>query len=130
VDDLGGRVSVRGPVHLVLHRREELLREVGVGLVVDARRVDVEHRDNAWDFVRKTSSRGRGDPGDEIYQRLADDGAELLDYVKRQDVDVWSKRQTFLNDHGAFLKVDGIAGPNTMAAMHAQGFKRGQDMPN
>jgi hypothetical protein len=25
VDDLGGRVSVRGPVHLVLHRREELL---------------------------------------------------------------------------------------------------------
>jgi len=60
----------------------------------------------------------------------ADDGAELLNYVKRQDVDVWSKRQTFLNDHGAFLKVDGIAGPNTMAAMHAQGFRRGQDMPN
>jgi hypothetical protein len=42
VDDLGGRVSMRSPVHLVLHRREELLREVGVGLVVDARRVDVE----------------------------------------------------------------------------------------
>jgi hypothetical protein len=42
VDDLGGRVPVRRPVHLVLHRSEELLRQLGVGLVVDARRVDVE----------------------------------------------------------------------------------------
>jgi hypothetical protein len=42
VDDLGGGVSVRGPVHLVLDRREELLREVNVGSVVDAGGVDVE----------------------------------------------------------------------------------------
>jgi len=42
-DDLGRCVAMRGPVHLVLHGREELLRVLAAGLVVDAGRVDVEH---------------------------------------------------------------------------------------
>jgi N-acetylmuramoyl-L-alanine amidase len=87
------------------------------------------HRDNAWDFVRNTSSRGEGDPGNEIYRRLAADGAEPMDFIKRKDIEIWTQRQTYLNAHGAHLKIDGIAGPNTMAAMRAQGFERGRDIP-
>lgn len=41
-DDFGGGVVVGGPVHLVLHGGEELLREVGVGAVVHTGGVDVE----------------------------------------------------------------------------------------
>ena len=40
-DDLRSRVPVSGPVHLVLHRLEELLRQLGVAVVIDAGRVDV-----------------------------------------------------------------------------------------
>ena len=42
-DDLGGRVAVRRPVHLVLHGLEEELRGLGARVVVDAGGVDVEH---------------------------------------------------------------------------------------
>jgi len=41
-DYLSGRMSVRGPVHLVLHRSKELQGKVRAGIVVDARRVDIE----------------------------------------------------------------------------------------
>ena len=43
VDDLRRRVAVRGPVHLVLHRGEELLRHLRVRRVVHARRVNIQH---------------------------------------------------------------------------------------
>lgn len=75
------------------------------------------HRDNAWDFLRKTSSRGRGDPGDEIYRRLQDAGAEQFDFQGREEIAVWKRRQLVMNGMGEALKVDGIAGPSTMAAV-------------
>jgi hypothetical protein len=86
------------------------------------------HRDNAWDFVRKTSSRGRGDPGDEIYRRLALAGWEQLDFEARQDIAVWRLRQRVLNDLGEHLTVDGIAGPATIAAMRRRGFRHGREI--
>ena len=43
VDDFGRSVPMRGPIHLVLHGREEFLRRLGIGRVNDAGRVDVEH---------------------------------------------------------------------------------------
>lgn len=42
-DDLGRRVTVRPPVHLVLHGGEEAMGGFDARVVVDARRVDVEH---------------------------------------------------------------------------------------
>lgn len=79
------------------------------------------HRDNAWDFLRKTSSRGRGDPGDEVYRRLERAGAEPLDFQAREDLAVWKRRQLALNALGEHLTVDGIAGPATMAACRRHG---------
>jgi|SRR5688572_935766 len=80
------------------------------------------HRDN-------THRRGKGDPGDEIGKRFAALGAEQLDFAANEDITVWTRRQSWLNAHGARLKVDGIAGPGTIAAMRAQGFTRGADIP-
>lgn len=84
------------------------------------------HRDQAWDFARNTSSRGRGDPGDEIYRRLAVVGADRLDYQNRGDVKVWKLRQQFLADRGAKVGVDGLAGPATMVAMRSLGYANGK----
>lgn len=86
------------------------------------------HRDQAWDFQRHTSSRGRGDPGDEIYERLIAAGAEPLDFEHHQDLEVWTKRQKALVNLGAQVKVDGVAGMATMAAMRARGFASGRDL--
>lgn len=88
------------------------------------------HRDNAWDFVRKTSSRGRGDPGDQIYSMLVLDGAEPLDFVAREDIRVNKARQNVLNAmHGAALLEDGVAGPGTMHAVEKYGYARLADVP-
>src|SRR5690606_6904328 len=43
MNELGGGVTVHGPVHLVLYGGEELLRQLAVRLVVDTGCVDVEH---------------------------------------------------------------------------------------
>lgn len=91
------------------------------------------HRDVAWDFKANTSTRGRGDPGDRIYDVARETGAEVFDFDARprgMDIVTWELRQQFLNrSFGASLKVDGIAGPGTMRAMRAAGFKRGADIP-
>jgi len=87
------------------------------------------HRDNAWDFERHTSSRGRGDPGDEIYVRLAVAGAERFDFQAHEDVAVWKRRQRALNARGAQLVEDGAPGPRTIAAMRAAGFRSGREIP-
>jgi hypothetical protein len=42
-DHLGGGLAVGGPVHLVLHDGEELLRSVGARVIIHAGGVDVEH---------------------------------------------------------------------------------------
>lgn len=87
------------------------------------------HRDNAWDPVKQTSTRGRGDPGDVIYQRLIAAGAEPFDYAKKEDLFTWQRRQRALNRLGEKLTVDGQCGPGTIAAMRRLGFSNGRAIP-
>ena len=68
------------------------------------------HRDN-------TDRRGHGDPGDEIFKRLAGAGAEQFDHDAEEDLDVWKSRQNTLLAAGANLEVDGVPGPATCAAL-------------
>jgi hypothetical protein len=76
------------------------------------------HRDN-------THERSFGDPGDEIFARLAAAGAERFDYDANEDLEVWKQRQQELNDGGATLTVDGVVGPNTIKALVAAGYADG-----
>lgn len=87
------------------------------------------HRDNAWDPIKQTSTRGRGDPGDLIYTRMIAAGAEPFDYSLKQDLFTWQRRQRALNRLGERLAVDGQAGPGTMQAMRRHGFAHGRDVP-
>lgn len=76
------------------------------------------HRDN-------TDRRGRGDPGDEIFGRLLALGAERYDYDASEDLDVWKTRQQQLNDAGAQLGIDGVAGQATVKALKDAGHTDG-----
>lgn len=80
------------------------------------------HRDN-------TSRRGAGDPGNEIWNRLAGLGFEGLDYNGREDLLLGKGRQATLNAHGARLAVDGVVGPASIAAAKLQGYGRWRDVP-
>ena len=86
------------------------------------------HRDN-------TSRRGRGDPGDPIFDRLATAGFEKLNYQVMEDLAVGSHRQNRLNERddaanfsGSRLTGDGVCGPASVAAMRRQGFARWRDV--
>ncbi len=86
------------------------------------------HRNN-------TGRRGRGDPGDEIFRRLAAAGFEELDYEAEQDLEVGRRRQVALNARDARagntcrpLVVDGVCGPASLAAMRRHGFARWRDV--
>jgi N-acetylmuramoyl-L-alanine amidase len=72
------------------------------------------HRDN-------TDRRGRGDPGDEIFARLATIGAEAFDHDAGEDLVVWKARQAELNQHGSRLTTDGVPGPATVVALRTSG---------
>jgi len=86
------------------------------------------HRDN-------TSQRGRGDPGDLIFGRLAALGFEGMDYDGNEDLSRGVERQQALNAHddaaghkGPRLTIDGVFGPASAAAMARHGFKRWRDV--
>jgi hypothetical protein len=79
------------------------------------------HRDN-------TERRGRGDPGDEIFTRLATIGWEGVDYDGSEDLHLGALRQQALNVRGEKLDVDGVCGPASWAAMKRQGFARWRDV--
>jgi hypothetical protein len=68
------------------------------------------HRDNTGE-VRP------GDPGDEIFVRLAAVGAEQFDHDRGEDLDGWKQRQRALNQAGARLTIDGVPGPSTIEAL-------------
>jgi hypothetical protein len=72
-----------------------------------------------------TTDRGRGDPGDEIFMRLAAAGAESFDFDAGEDLEAWKLRQQELNLGGAGLQVDGVPGPNTAKAIQATGRAHG-----
>lgn len=80
------------------------------------------HRDN-------TSKRGYGDPGNEIWARIAALGAEGFDYDGGEDLAVGKARQVTLNRQGAKLTEDGIIGPASIAAAHRLAYKRWRDVP-
>ena len=98
------------------------------------------HRDQAWKFPFQMdaaeakkypqgyASRGRGDPGDEIYHRIVSElNPEQFKYGEEEDLHAWGPRQRKLNDIlGERLQVDGVCGPGTIAAMRRHGFKDGR----
>lgn len=88
----------------------------------------IGHRD-------QTAQRGRGDPGDAIWEELTALGFEPIDYDSREDIDIGKWRQASLNATDAKagntnrpLVVDGIVGPESLAAMTRLGFKRWRDV--
>jgi hypothetical protein len=75
---------------------------------------------------RDIALRGSTDPGDEIFECLAAAGAESYDHNAGEDLEIWMGRQRTLNNHdGASLTIDGIPGPDTVAALKAAGHAIG-----
>lgn len=91
------------------------------------------HRDNAWDFDANTSTRGRGDPGDDIFLRLRAAGMLLHRYDDKPipgDKAYWSKVQDGLNKkYGINIGTDGICGPATVGALRKYGLWNGGVFP-
>lgn len=77
----------------------------------------VGHRDN-------TENRGRGDPGDEIFDRLIDAGAEPVLITHGQDLELAKARQKTLR-----ITADGLVGPASMAAARKAGYSRWSHVP-
>lgn len=74
------------------------------------------HRDN-------TERRGRWDPGELIFQALADHGVEQFDFAAGEDRTVWAARQRSIGI--APSACDGIPGPKTVLALKAAGYVDG-----
>jgi hypothetical protein len=62
-----------------------------------------------------TRNRGRGDPGDEVFRKLAAAGYEGWNVDTGDDLDVWSERQKALGICDD--ECDGIPGPRTRALL-------------
>lgn len=108
----------RGPYHNAPLRRLEQngVQTSGAGMVGV-----IGHRD-------QTSQRGFGDPGNEIWTRLASLGFEGMDYDGEEDLVVGRARQAKLVQQGAKLAIDGIVGPATIAAAQRLGYTRMRDV--
>lgn len=87
------------------------------------------HRDNAWDFKKNVSTRGRGDPGDIIFLKLRENGLLLHRYDAKPrggDLDYWAKVQDAINKkYGTKLGTDGVCGPATVEALRKYGLWNG-----
>lgn len=84
------------------------------------------HRDNAWDFAHNTSSRGRYDPGDEIWVLLKKAGLRTFNVDGSEEIGFWKGMQAALNKkYGLSLTVDGQCGPGTVAALRKYGLWNG-----
>lgn len=84
----------------------------------------------------QSDQRGRGDPGDAIYEALLAAGAEPLDYATGQDLAVGRGRQQWLNAEASRrgetwspLIVDGLVGPASLARAKQLGFRAWRDVP-
>jgi hypothetical protein len=71
------------------------------------------HRDN-------TRDRGAGDPGDEIFDRLAVRRYARHDFCRRRDQIFWAEIQRMLG-----VVADGVPGPKTVEALKARGYGGG-----
>jgi hypothetical protein len=67
-----------------------------------------------------SNNRGRGDPGDAIFEMLQNHGYNAFDYEENEDKDEWRPIQRELE-----LLTDGIPGPKTAAALLAEGYSHG-----
>ena len=73
-----------------------------------------------------TDHRGKGDPGEAIMAAMVKAGAEQFDFDTREDIAIWKERQTALKAAGHYHgKVDGVAGPATVAALKIAGHPDG-----
>jgi hypothetical protein len=67
-----------------------------------------------------SQNRGAGDPGDAIFDVLAQNAYERFDFAAKVDQVAWRERQRTLG-----LAADGIPGPKTCAALRARGYAGG-----
>lgn len=67
--------------------------------------------------VNLTKDRGRGDPGEHIFNALRDAGYELFDVSLKEDLEVWKERQRSLGLSNA----DGIPGKQTVELIKSSG---------
>lgn len=65
----------------------------------------------------QTEDRGPGDPGNAVYLAHLDRSYEGWDFEHGEDLRINALRQRLANQRGAGLKVDGIPGPATVAAI-------------
>lgn len=84
----------------------------------------------------QSNQRGRGDPGDRIYELLVEAGAEPLNYGLAEDLSIGKARQLALNalasrrgETWSPLTVDGLIGPASLARARQLGFTRWRDVP-
>jgi len=74
-----------------------------------------------------TTKRGRGDPGDYVFEILKRAGYEPMNFETGEDLEIWKKRQAELCVPG--LAIDGVPGPLTTAALLASGRRYGLWVP-
>ena len=84
-----------------------------------------EHCVGVFGHRNNTGRRGHGDPGDEIFARLAAIGAEWFDHDAEEDLATWKDRQRALNHAGSKLTIDGVPGPRTVTALASNGYAHG-----
>jgi hypothetical protein len=84
-----------------------------------------EHCVGVFGHRNNTGRRGHGDPGDEIFARLAAIGAEWFDHDAEEDLATWKDRQRALNHAGSKLTIDGVPGPRTVTALASNGYTHG-----
>lgn len=76
-----------------------------------------------------TGRRGRGDPGDEIFTRLALVGAESMDVSDYHAKNI-ARQKYLVQKKGARLDLDGVPGPVSIAAARAAGYARWRFVPS
>jgi hypothetical protein len=73
-----------------------------------------------------THSRGYGDPGEEILNRLVKAGMIRFDIQAKKEIEFWKRVQNSLNSkYGLKLTCDGICGPGTVKALRDLGLWNG-----
>jgi hypothetical protein len=81
----------------------------------------------------QTYDRGYGDPGDDVFFMLRDRlGYEQFHFGRGDDLKAWRDRQAGLNgrrDRAETLRVDGVPGPATVAALRRAGREDGLWVP-
>lgn len=70
--------------------------------------------------VQLTRDRGKGDPGEHIFNALKEAGYECFNLSTNEDIEIWKQRQLSLG-----VESDGIPGKKTVDALKSKGYKNG-----